>query len=368
MINGLKLATFKMKAIILVGGEGTRLRPLTYNTPKAMMPILNIPFIHHLILYLKHYGINKVILSMGYKPDSIREYFNKVKLKGIEIIYNIESKPLGTAGAVKYAQHYLNKNETFFVLNGDIFTDINLSDMLNFHKARGAKLTIALTKVEDPSLFGVVEIDKDQKIKRFIEKPKKEETPSNLINAGIYLMDYSILERIPDDEFFMFERSVFPQLLPEGAPVMGFKTDSYWIDMGNPQKYHQLNNDLLLGKCQQISTKRSGIHKNAKVHPKAKVKLPSLIDAGSNIREYAMLDTSIVGSNCEINDSCQIEHSIIWSNVRIGKNTRIKNSIIANRCVIEDNIVLDNEVICTPNNSESGGLKKINVSKYFPCK
>jgi mannose-1-phosphate guanylyltransferase len=322
-----------MKAIILVGGEGTRLRPLTYITPKAMMPVLNIPFIHHVVNYLKKHGVDKVVLSMGYKPDPIQKYFESHRPKGLEIIYNIESSPLGTAGAIKFAQKYVEPGETFFVLNGDIFTDTDLTKMLQQHHKTKAKITIALTAVEDPSMFGVVELDKQNRVLRFIEKPKKEEAPCNLINAGIYLMNSSVLDRIPENKFFMFEHSVFPQMVSEKEAVSGFISESYWIDMGNPQKYRQLNCDLLTGKCfpaGEGELRRKGSR---------------AVDESSKIGKSAIIDQSAIGPDCDIKDDCLIEKSIIWAEVRIGKGARIKNSIIASGCIIEDNAVIEDRVI-----------------------
>ncbi len=326
-----------MKAIILVGGEGTRLRPLTYITPKAMMPVLNIPFINHVVNYLNVHGVDTVVLSMGYKPDPIQEYFKSNKPRGVDIIYNIEISPLGTAGALKFAQKYIEPGETFYVLNGDIFTDMNLTEMLKQYRENRAKVSIALTSVEDPSMFGVVEIDRQNRIHRFVEKPKKEDAPSNLINAGIYLMNSSVLDMIPENKFFMFEHSVFPQLVAAGETVSGYVSDAYWIDMGNPQKYRQLNCDLLTGKCRPEG-KQDG--KNISIDPGRNV-----VDQSSSIAETARLTNSTIGPGCDIKDDCTIESSIIWSNVIIGKSARIKNSIIANGCVVDDNAIIEDRVI-----------------------
>jgi mannose-1-phosphate guanylyltransferase len=326
-----------MKAIILVGGEGTRLRPLTYITPKAMMPILNIPFIYHVVNYLKRHGVDTVVLSMGYKPDPIQKYFESNKPRGVDIIYNIESIPLGTAGAVKFAQKYIEPGETFYVLNGDIFTDMNLTEMRKLHQERGAKVSIALTAVEDPSMFGVVEIDNNNRILRFVEKPKKEEAPSNLINAGIYLMNSLVLDMIPENRFFMFEHSVFPQLVAANEPVFGYISGSYWIDMGNPQKYRQLNCDLLSGKCKPgVKDRSKGLHIDSGRNN---------VDNTSRVAKNARLVDSAIGPGCDIGDGCIIERSIVWSDVKIGRSARIKNSIIASGCIVEDNASIEDRVI-----------------------
>ena len=337
-----------MKVIILVGGEGTRLRPLTYSTPKAMMPVLNIPFIHHIINHLNSHNIDHVILSMGYKPDAIKKYFDVYSGATSKIIYNIEDKPLGTAGAVKYAQKYIDKQEHFFVMNGDIFTDMDLTGMLHFHQSKKATATIALTAVADPTQFGVVEIDSRQRIKRFVEKPKKEEAPSNLINAGFYILDSKILKDIPEDKFTMFERDVFPQLIAAGEPVYGYITDSYWIDMGTPQKYLRLSCDLLQGKCTAIKPHDEDIiiSKNSIINAESELQGPLLIDANCHIGKGVILKgPTVIGMNCNIAEDSEIESSIIWPSVNIGRNVKIKNCIIASDNFIEDNANLENEVI-----------------------
>ncbi|MBM3183647.1 MAG: NDP-sugar synthase, partial [Chloroflexi bacterium] len=239
-----------MKAIILVGGEGTRLRPLTYSTVKAMVPVLNKPFIEHVIRYLNKHDIHDIVLAMGYKPDSIMGYFGDAHGLGARLVYSMEESPLGTAGAVKNAEKHID--DTFFVLNGDIFTDIDLTDMLKFHRQKKSKLTIALTPVDDPTHFGVVETDADHRIIRFVEKPSKEEVTTNRINAGVYILEPEILQRIPQATFCMFERQVFPALVAEDEPAFGYHTDAYWIDTGTPAKYLQLTRDLMYGKSCHI--------------------------------------------------------------------------------------------------------------------
>jgi len=221
-----------VKAVVLVGGEGTRLRPLTYFTVKAMVPVLNKPFIEYIIRHLSHHNVSEIILAIGYKPDRITEYFTDEIQLGTKLIYSIETDPLGTAGAVKNAEPYIDN--TVFVMNGDIFTDLDLTDMLRFHKNKGAKVTIALTPVEDPTRFGVVEINSNQRVKRFIEKPKREQVAGNMINAGVYVMETEVLRRIPEGKRSMFEHDIFPSLLTEGEPVFGYTTNVYWMDMGTP--------------------------------------------------------------------------------------------------------------------------------------
>ncbi|MFC2051058.1 NDP-sugar synthase, partial [Chloroflexota bacterium] len=278
-----------MKAIILVGGEGTRLRPLTYTVVKAMLPILNKPFIEYVFRYLGSHKIREIILAMGYKPDCITDYFGDASQLGTKLVYSVETEPLGTAGAVKNAERHIDN--AFFIMNGDIFTDINLTEMLRFHKKKGAKVTIALAPVDDPTRFGVVETDSNQRVTRFVEKPKPEQVTSNMINAGIYITEHEILNRVPQGKRFMFERDVFPVLLSEGEPVFGYATDAYWIDTGTPEQYLQLNRDLMFGKSIQVDFRPDEIRINegASVNPQAKLAGPILVDGDCSIGEGAQL-------------------------------------------------------------------------------
>ena len=331
-----------MKAVILVGGEGTRLRPLTFSTVKAMIPVLNKPFIEYVIRHLSNHGVAEVILALGYKPDSIKGYFDAVVQLDAKLIYSVESTPLGTAGAVKNAEQYIN--DTFFVLNGDIFTDIDLTAMLKFHRKKRAKVTIALTSVDDPTQFGVVEINSQQRINRFIEKPSREQAPSNLINAGIYILEGEITRHIPKGKHFMFEHNVFPQLLAGGEPVFGYTSNAYWIDTGTPEKYLQLNRDLLYGNSTQIDfcPEKISVDKKSSVHPQVKLTSPILIDKGCIISEGVQLKGPIViGSDCNIDEGAIIENSILWQKVSVGKRAAIKDCIIASNNHVEDYACLE---------------------------
>jgi mannose-1-phosphate guanylyltransferase len=329
-----------MKAVILVGGEGTRLRPLTNNTVKAMVPVLNRPFIWYVIEHLKEHYVDTIVLAMGYKPDSVRNYFNINSIPGIKLVYSEEPEPLGTAGAVKYAEQYIDNNEPFFVLNGDIFTDMNLTEMLQVHRKHHAKITISLTPVEDPTRFGVVETDSQQRVKRFVEKPSRDQITTNLINAGVYILEHDVLERIPYGIKSMFERDTFPQLIEEGKPVYGYPTYTYWMDMGTPDKYIQLNFDLLNGKSPV-----SGLHPD-NIPSDAKQVGPVSIDSGCKIGKNITLNGPLViGPDCIIGDNAAVEKSIIWHNVKIGNHSVIKNSIVLNDTIIADSTNVNNTII-----------------------
>lgn len=337
-----------MKAVILVGGEGTRLRPLTYNIVKSMIPVLNRPFIYYPVRLLHDHNIDDIILAMGYRPDSIRDYFDIINPVNTKLIYSTEDSPLGTAGAVKNAEKFIKPDKTFFVFNGDILTDIDLTDMLRFHEEKNASVTIALTPVDNPTQFGVVEIDDQNRITCFTEKPARENVRSNLINAGIYVLDSEVMKLIPQNTPFMFEHDVFPRLLADGEPVYGYNTVAYWIDMGTPEKYLQLNSDLLLGKCHlgDHLIKDITIHEESFIHPEAELAGPVLIDKGCKIDRDARLKGPVtIGSYCNISYDSTIENSILWSNVNIGEKVTLKNCIIGYENSINSNVHIENTVV-----------------------
>jgi mannose-1-phosphate guanylyltransferase len=337
-----------VKAVVLVGGEGTRLRPLTYLTVKAMVPVLNKPFLEYTIRHLSHHNIKEIILAIGYKPDRITEYFSDEKPFGAKLVYSIETEPLGTAGAVKNAQSSID--DRIFVMNGDIFTDLDITDMLKFHDNKSAKVTIALTPVEDPTRFGVVETDSNQRVTRFVEKPRREEVTSNMINAGLYIIEREVLERIPKGQRCMFEHSIFPTLVNEREPVYGYITDSYWMDTGTPEKYLELNSDLLHGKSAQVDFKTADIRvdKQSTIHTKSRLVGPILIDENCDIGEDVELKGPVVmGTGCRILKGAIIENSILWQNVTVGRESALKDCIVANNSRIDDNVHMSGAVIAS---------------------
>jgi mannose-1-phosphate guanylyltransferase len=321
-----------------------------------MVPVVNRPFIEHVIAGLALHNINDIVLAMGYKPDSIFEYFKKSQDKHVKLTYSLEESPLGTAGAVKHASQHVD--ETLFVLNGDVFSDIDYTGMLDFHRRNKAKVTIALTHVDDPTKFGVVETEKDGRVIRFTEKPKWEDVRSHWINAGVYILEPEVLDYIPDDTFYMFEKGVFPEMLSKREPVYAYASHAYWIDMGTPEKYHQLNNDMLSGKC------TSPIHKAEPVitgpatttHKNAKIKAPVMMGEGCRIEENVdMTGLVILGKGCHIKKGARISNSVLWDNIVVGEGASITNSIIASGDKIERNTRIDGLTINHEAPAEAGG-------------
>jgi len=334
-----------MKAVILVGGQGTRLRPLTCNLPKAIVPILNRPFMEHLISYLKRHGITEVILAMGYMPDPIQEYLGDGEGLGVRLTYVVEGTPLGTSGAIKNVEQYLDG--PFVVFNGDIITDIDLTSMMEQHKKLKPSVSIALTPVDNPTIYGVVETDSRGMVKRFVEKPSLDQVTTNMINAGIYILEHDVLDLIPKSMPSMFENYLFPKLLKMGKPVLSFASDAYWIDIGTPEKYLKTNHDLL--DRGDISNDFSG--NEAAIHESVIIEGPALIAENCRIHEGAIIrGPTVVGPNCTIGKEAVIERSVLWRNSTICEKAVLKNTSVCSfasigersrlidNCVVGDNV------------------------------
>ena len=339
-----------MKAVILVGGEGTRLRPLTCNTTKAMVPILNMPFLEYLLRYLKGHGIKDVILAMSYLPDRIQEQLGDGTELGIRLSYAIEKEPMGTGGAIKNAEARLT--EPFFVLNGDVLTSIDLATMMSQHRKIKPRVSIALTPVDNPTIYGVVETDHKDMVKRFVEKPGVEEVTTNMINAGIYIIDPAVLAHIPSTTPSMVERHLFPLLLEKGEPILSYPSDSYWIDIGTPEKYLKGHHDLLLGEAPALARYWNKFDReiqmaDSTIDPSAEIEGPVLIGEGCTVAKWAVLKgPAVLGPHCEIAEGACVEGAVLWQGVKVGKKALLRNCIVAANCQIgEDSQVLDNCVL-----------------------
>jgi NDP-sugar pyrophosphorylase family protein len=332
-----------MKAVIIAGGLGTRLRPLTYNTPKPIVPVVNRPFAVHQIELLAKHGIKEIIFSIHYLSSEIKKTLEDGKRWGIKIHYCLEEKPLGTAGAVKNAQKFFD-NSPLLVFNGDILTDANISKIINFHNEKKARVTLTLTEVEDPTAFGLILTEKDGRVRRFLEKPSWDMVVAKTVNAGIYVVDPNIFEKIPAGEEYSFERQLFPSLLEEGAPIYGYLSDAYWVDIGSPEKYKEAHQAILRG---EVAVKIFGsrieerfwLGKETKPGADVKFGGPSVIGekvkigSGTEIRDYV-----VAGDRVSIGEGCFLDRTIIW------KETRIGNRVILNDCVVGSNCVLEDEV------------------------
>jgi len=356
-----------MKALILVGGEGTRLRPLTCNTPKAMVPVLNTPFLEHVIRHLGKHQVKDIVLAQGHLAQPIESYLGDGSRLGVRLTYIVEDEPRGTAGAIKNAESYLD--ETFLAMNGDIFNDLDITAVVEFHRKRKAKVTIALTPVADPTAYGLIETEERGRILRFLEKPGWDEVTTNMINAGTYVLEPDVLTQILPETRVSIERETFPLLLSQGEPVYAYPSSAYWLDMGTPEKYLQLHRDLLSGKSGHYTpaTDREVlIGRQCSVHPTAQINGPVVIGDNCTIGENTRLTGPVViGNGCTILEDTVIKGSIIWHDVQMGPRVRLKESMVADHCCLNADSVIE-EAVLGDNVTVAEGYKLEPGSKIWP--
>jgi mannose-1-phosphate guanylyltransferase len=320
-----------MKGLILAGGKGTRLRPLTLNTPKPVVPVANSPFLLFQIDLMRTAGIDEIILSLSYQPRKIEDLLKDGSDYGVWIRYAVEGTPLGTGGAFKNAEEHIDS--TAVVFNGDVLTDIDLAAVVAHHRKKGAVATIVLTPVENPSAYGLVETNPDGWIQRFIEKPGPDEITCNTINAGIYVLEPSVLKYMPKGEPYSFERGLFPTLLEHKEPVLSFISANYWIDIGTPQKYLEVHHDILSNKFASPRVAKSALDR-ATLPGGTVVDEKSLIDQDVTIREGVRIENSVIGKNCKIDVGVHIVDSVLWSGTTIDADARIVGSLVGKGCYI----------------------------------
>jgi NDP-sugar pyrophosphorylase family protein len=334
-----------MKAILLAGGKGTRLRPLTLHTPKPIVPIFNRPFLNYQVDLLKQVPeIDEVILSLNYQPRRIEDVFGDGTDAGIKIRYVVEPAPLGTAGAIKYAGDKLT--ESVVVFNGDVLTQIDLAAVLRLHRERQARATIVLTPVDNPSAYGLVETDPQGNILRFLEKPKPEEITTNHINAGIYVLEPDTFDRIPSDVSWSIERSYFPSLVERKEAFVAYIYDGYWIDIGTPEKYTQVHRDIMDGRYAAApfagaSSGHKWIAPGSRVEDGAIIDGPCFIDEGAVIKAGARVGPySVIGRQTQIDEQAVVSGSIVWPNCRIGAEAAVTDAIVGRNCHVGRNVTI----------------------------
>ena len=339
-----------MKAILLAGGKGTRLRPLTIHTPKPIVPIFNRAFLHYQIDLLKQVPeIDEVILSLNYQPRRIEEVFGDGADLGIKIRYVVEPVPLGTAGAVKYAGDKLT--ESVVVFNGDVMTQLDLAAVIRMHRERQARATIVLTPVDNPSAYGLVETDGQGNIKRFIEKPKPEDITTNHINAGIYVLEPDTFDRIPSEVPWSIERSYFPSLIERNETFVAYIYNGYWIDIGTPEKYVQVHHDIMDGRFVAppfagLTSPRRCIAPDVRIEDGATIEDPVFIDEGVLVKAGARLGPyAVLGRQTQVEEGAIIERAIVWPNCRIGSQSSIADAVLGRQCHIGRNVSLNSGAV-----------------------
>jgi NDP-sugar pyrophosphorylase family protein len=320
-----------MQALILAGGKGTRLRPLTVYTPKPIVPICNRPFLLYQIDTLRRAGITDITLSLSYQPQKIEQQLGDGSDYGVHLRYTTEPQPMGTAGAYKYAEDLIR--EPTVVFNGDILTDLDLKAVVREHDERGAMATIVLTPVENPSAYGLVETESDGRVRRFLEKPKADEITTNTINAGTYILDPRVLDFIPAGVNHSFEYGLFPTLLERGEKFFAHVPNkTYWMDIGTPERYLQTHDDLLNNRVARIHLKnRQGNFDAATV---AEIDDISMIADDCVIKPGAQIVNSVLGQGCYVEEKAQVINSVIWPHTRIGTGAQVNGAIIGRGCHI----------------------------------
>ncbi len=334
-----------MKALILAGGKGTRLRPLTVYTPKPIVPFLNQPFLLFQLNTLRRAGIKDITLSLSYQPDKIEQILGDGSDFGVNLRFVTEPAPMGTGGAYKFAADDLHDGATI-VFNGDILTDIDISEVIEFHREKKAEATIVLTPVEDPAAYGLVETDDEGKVLRFREKPKPEELAeltTNNINAGIYILEPGVLGIIPKGENTSFEYNVFPDLLAREKSFYAFVMQkNYWRDIGNPNSYLAAHHDFLDGKIKHLEVEKNAVYEAATA---AIIDKKSIIGADCIIKPNAKIINSILGVGVHVEEKAVIENSVVWAHTRISSAAKIQNAVIGRSCYIGKNAVVSDGAV-----------------------
>lgn len=322
-----------MQAIVLVGGEGTRLRPLTYSTPKPMLDLVGRPIVARIVEWLSLHGVERAILSLGYRPDVFVSAFPESRWSDVELSYAVESEPLDTAGAIRFAAEYANAmDETVVIINGDVLTDLNLTALVSFHKTHHGEATIALTPVENPSAFGVVLTAEDGRVQSFIEKPAPEDAPTNLINAGTYIFEPEVLKRIATERRVSVEREIFPALVRDNA-LYAYSSEAYWIDTGSPECYLAAQLDIVRGKRPHvILPENEEVRPGLFIGPDAKlegdVRPPAFIGRNAWIGQGAIVEDCVIEVDCVVGPGAKVHSSVLLAGSRLASGASCDTSIV----------------------------------------
>ncbi|MGC9516798.1 MAG: sugar phosphate nucleotidyltransferase [Methanomicrobiales archaeon] len=341
-----------IKTIVMAGGKGTRLRPLTFIRPKPMIPLVNKPIMQYMVERLRSYGFNNMIITLSYMSSHIKRYFKDGSHMNLNIKYSVEPWPMGTGGGVKKVRNFVD--DTFFVISGDVITDVNFNKLLEFHKKKGAIATMVLTHVDDPSHFGIAEMNEENKIVNYLEKPSPERVFSNIANTGTYIFEpeiFNFLDRKRGE--VDFSKHIFPELIKENAGLYGYIFDGYWNDVGRPETYLKATYDLL---DQEIKQKLHGkiikeeigrlgdiwVGENVKIGPKVRIEGPVLIGNNCILEEGCRISQgTVMGDNVCIKKNAYIQGAVVLSNSVIGEDAFLDGCIIDSRCKIEDNAIIE---------------------------
>jgi len=349
-----------VQAVILVGGEGTRLRPLTYGTPKPMVPLFGVPFLERTLGRLRAAGVTEAVLASGYLPQAIRNHFGDGASVGMRLTYVVEDVPLGTAGALRNVAARIAG--TFFVLNGDVLTSLDLRAMMDYHRERGGLGTLHAIRVDDPSPFGCVVRDPSGRVTSFVEKPPRETAPTDEINAGTYVLEPQVLDRIPAGRAVSIERETFPQILAAGERLNAFVTQDYWLDVGRPSQYLQAHYDVLDGKL-SLAVHGGGVDEpgtywaaSGTVPSGGTILAPSFVGRDVRIDPTATVGPhAVLGSGSSVGAHATVRDSVLWERVVVGANARVADAVLATNvrigsgAIVEAGAVVGHDAEIAPN-------------------
>jgi len=339
-----------VKAVVLVGGEGTRLRPLTLTTPKPLVAVANQPFLERQLSWLASHGIDEVVLSLGYLPDAFADHFPAKSYEGIRLRYAVEAGPLGTAGGIRFAAEGID--ERFVVCNGDVLTSLDLTAMIAFHDSHGAAATICLSRVDDSSAFGVVPTRPDGEVVGFIEKPSPGSAPTDWINAGTYVLEPSVLDQIPPRLNVSIERETFPRMVETRGLLYAFASDAYWLDIGTPEKFLEACADALAGRlglppapgAREVA---SGVwvQSPAAVDDAARLEGGALVGTGASVGRRSVLAGAVVGPGVTVEDDARIERSVLLEGARVGQGAVVRDSVVGPAAILASGVVIVDQTI-----------------------
>jgi mannose-1-phosphate guanylyltransferase/phosphomannomutase len=361
-----------MKAVIMAGGEGTRLRPLTANQPKPMLPMANKPMAEHIVDLLRAHGFGDIVVTVAFLANNVRTYFGDGSEFGVRIVYAMEDTPLGTAGSVLNARQQLD--DTFLVISGDVLTDIDLTELVAFHKARGSAATFALKAMENPLEFGIVITDTDGRVERFLEKPGWGGVFSDTINTGIYVLEPEVFDWIPEGRQVDFSGEVFPAMLEAGRPLYGFVADGYWEDVGTLDAYLSAHADVLDGK---VAIGIAGfplrpgvwVGEGAEIHPTAEISGPAVIGPNCRIGPGCLVrDRSVLGTNVRVGDNTLIERSVIHDNSYLAPGVTARGAVVSRSCELRQGCHLEDGVVVGDGCRIGRGAVLRSGVKVFPNK
>jgi mannose-1-phosphate guanylyltransferase len=354
-----------VQAVVLVGGEGTRLRPLTLSTPKQLLPIVGVALLERVLAHLWVHGVDEAVLSLGYLPDAFLSAYPDSLAAGVRLTYAVEPEPMDTAGAVGFAARHAGIDETFVVVNGDVLTDLDLSRLIAFHRAQGAEGTIALHPVDDPSAFGVVPTEDDGRVQAFVEKPPRDEAPTNLINAGTYVLEPSFLDRVPPGRRTSIERETFPAMAREGS-LFALADDAYWLDTGTPADYLRANLDLVSGvrgggdPSPGAHRLESGVWATGEPEVNGALAGACFLADGAVVSEGARVVQSVLGPRTVVEPGAVVTGSVLLDGARVAADAEVTDSVlgphstVGERCVVGHVSVLGADAVVPSGTSLDG--------------